>query len=30
MDRFWAKSIPIPECGCIIWLGSVDKDGYGI
>lgn len=20
---------PIPVCGCHIWLGSVDKDGYG-
>lgn len=20
---------PIPFCGCHIWLGSVDKDGYG-
>lgn len=21
--------IPIPFCGCHLWLGSVDKDGYG-
>jgi hypothetical protein len=22
-------SIPVPFCGCIIWLGAVNEDGYG-
>lgn len=21
--------MPIPFCGCHIWMGSIDKDGYG-
>lgn len=25
MSRF----IPIPECGCLIWEGAEDSDGYG-
>lgn len=23
------KSIPVPECGCWIWLGHLDGKGYG-
>ena len=25
-----ARSIPIPFCGCQVWLGTLDSDGYGI
>lgn len=28
-ERLEYYSIPISECGCIIWIGGVDKDGYG-
>lgn len=28
-ERLDYYSTPIPECGCHIWMGSVDKDGYG-
>jgi hypothetical protein len=24
-----AKSIPVPWTGCWLWLGKLDKDGYG-
>lgn len=25
-----ARSIPVPESGCWLWLNSVDRDGYGV
>lgn len=28
-ERLLENSIPIPECGCLIWLGALDKSGYG-
>lgn len=28
-DRFWDKCIPVPECGCWLWLAFTDKKGYG-
>lgn len=28
-SRLDARSMPIPECGCIVWLGSCDSSGYG-
>jgi hypothetical protein len=27
--RFYDKVEPLPECGCHIWLGTVDRGGYG-
>lgn len=27
--RLEAYSIPVPECGCQIWFGRIDKKGYG-
>lgn len=21
--------VPVPECGCWLWMGCVDRDGYG-
>ena len=24
-----AKTVPEPNSGCMLWLGTVDKDGYG-
>lgn len=28
-ERILEGSMPAPECGCWIWLGRLDKDGYG-
>ena len=28
-DRFYEKLMPIPESGCLIYLGYSDKFGYG-
>lgn len=28
-ERFWARVEPEPNSGCWLWLGAVDKDGYG-
>jgi hypothetical protein len=28
-DFLDAKSTPVPGPGCLIWLGGLDKDGYG-
>ena len=25
-----SSNIPVTESGCFLWLGSVDKDGYGV
>jgi len=27
--RFYARHIPEPNSGCWLWLGFLDKDGYG-
>lgn len=27
--RIEDRSIPVPECGCWLWLGCGDKNGYG-
>lgn len=27
--QFFAKVITVPWCGCWIWDGHIDKDGYG-
>jgi hypothetical protein len=29
MDKFLAGFIPVPECGCWIWIGSSTNGGYG-
>jgi HNH endonuclease len=29
MKRFWDKTIPIPECGCLLWTAGTDHKGYG-
>lgn len=29
LERLMAKAHPIPFTGCFVWLGEVDKDGYG-
>lgn len=29
MNRLYENSIPIPESGCLIWLGGIDRSGYG-
>lgn len=23
------RTIPVPECGCLIWLGACNSEGYG-
>lgn len=28
-ERFWRNVTPIPEAGCWLWIGPVDKKGYG-
>ncbi len=28
-ERLVARSIPEPNSGCWLWLGAVDRDGYG-
>lgn len=28
-DRFWAKTIPEPNTGCWLWMGSTWGGGYG-
>lgn len=28
-DVIESRSIPVPECGCILWLGNVNEQGYG-
>jgi hypothetical protein len=28
-ERFWALSIPEPNSGCWLWMGSVNSCGYG-
>ena len=28
-ERIWEKSMPVPECGCWLWIGNVAKVGYG-
>lgn len=27
--RFYEKAMPEPNSGCWLWLGALDKDGYG-
>ena len=29
-ERFEAKTMPIPECGCLLWIGACDRGGYGM
>lgn len=29
MRRIEARSIPEPNTGCWLWMGAIDKDGYG-
>lgn len=29
-ERMEALSIPVTECGCIVWLGSTNRKGYGL
>lgn len=29
IDRLLSKMSPVPECGCWIWLGSLNNKGYG-
>lgn len=28
--RFYNKTTPVPECGCLLWLGNITADGYGL
>ena len=28
-DRLVANTIPVPNCGCLIWLGDINEQGYG-
>ena len=28
--RFWEKTVPEPNSGCLLWDGGADVDGYGI
>jgi hypothetical protein len=28
-DRLFARCMPIPECGCWIWMGALSGGGYG-
>ena len=29
IDRLFEKTIPEPNSGCLLWLGSCNEDGYG-
>lgn len=29
IDRIWDRTMPIPVSGCLVWMGRLDKDGYG-
>ena len=29
LERFLERAIPVPESGCWLWLGQVDRGGYG-
>lgn len=29
LERFHQKTMPVPFCGCIIWLASTTPSGYG-
>lgn len=29
VERFWGKTTPEPNSGCLLWLRAVDKHGYG-
>lgn len=29
MEKLRENSIPIPESGCLVWLGAASSDGYG-
>ena len=28
-DSFRARTMPVTEAGCLLWMGAVDTDGYG-
>lgn len=30
MDRIWAKTMTIPECGCYVFMGADNGNGYGV
>lgn len=30
LDRFMATVMPIPECGCWVWVGARHTAGYGV
>lgn len=30
VEKLDRQSIPEPNSGCLLWLGGVDKDGYGV
>lgn len=29
-DRFWSKVSPEPMSGCWLWMGAINKTGYGV
>jgi hypothetical protein len=29
MKRFWSKTEPEPNSGCLLWAGAIGKGGYG-
>jgi hypothetical protein len=29
VERFWEKTMPEPNSGCILWLGASNEQGYG-
>ncbi len=29
IDRIWMRTMPIPFSGCLVWMGRLDKYGYG-
>lgn len=28
-DNFWDNTMPIPECGCLLWTRKINPNGYG-
>lgn len=29
-ERFFAKTTPEPNTGCLVWVGALNEDGYGV